>query len=456
MKQLSQYFLMLSLLLASNQLFAQISINSENTDPDPSAMLDVQSTTSGFLTPRMTQAQRDAIADPATSLLIYQTDNDPGYYYNNGTPDTPDWVRIGNGERQITCDLRIPLDSVAHFDTHSGRLTAYLITQPGSYYLTDSILVNANDVTAIFIDTSHVTLDLNGYIITGPGPVNANVSSNAIFIQGARNNITIKNGIIDNWGGDGIGGAEVNMSLLRNLIVSNSVRSGFRLGSNNVVEGCHAFGNSGIGFRSSDGCNYIRCTASENALDGFRVFGGTQFINCTALLNTQDGIDGANNVMALGCVVSYNGEEGIELTANGLVFKCTAHENQGSGIDVSTNSRVSFCNASLNDFDGIRLRGESGIVSDCVAHENDENGIHASSTNANKVVIENNGATDNDVNGIRTAGAGVLVIRNRLAGNLAAFDLHPGTNHGPIIDVTSVGDISTVAGANHPLANYTY
>ncbi|RLD74642.1 MAG: hypothetical protein DRJ07_19485, partial [Bacteroidetes bacterium] len=48
---------------------------------DGSAMLDVQSTAKGMLVPRMTQVQRDAITTPATSLMIYQTDATPGYYY---------------------------------------------------------------------------------------------------------------------------------------------------------------------------------------------------------------------------------------------------------------------------------------------------------------------------------------------------------------------------------------
>ncbi len=41
--------------------------------PDASAKLDVSSTTQGFLPPRMTTVQRDAISSPATGLLIYNT-----------------------------------------------------------------------------------------------------------------------------------------------------------------------------------------------------------------------------------------------------------------------------------------------------------------------------------------------------------------------------------------------
>lgn len=50
---------------------AGVGIN--NTSPDASAVLDVASTTQGFLPPRMTTAQRDAISSPAAGLIIYNT-----------------------------------------------------------------------------------------------------------------------------------------------------------------------------------------------------------------------------------------------------------------------------------------------------------------------------------------------------------------------------------------------
>ena len=72
-----------------------VSINTDGSAPDSSAMLDVSSTTKGFLAPRMTQAQRNAISNPATGLLIYQTDNTPGYRTYNGSA----WSSPGNGFR---------------------------------------------------------------------------------------------------------------------------------------------------------------------------------------------------------------------------------------------------------------------------------------------------------------------------------------------------------------------
>jgi uncharacterized protein (TIGR02145 family) len=43
------------------------------TTPAASAQLDVSSTTKGFLPPRMTTTERNAIASPATGLIIYNT-----------------------------------------------------------------------------------------------------------------------------------------------------------------------------------------------------------------------------------------------------------------------------------------------------------------------------------------------------------------------------------------------
>ena len=83
-------------LLMSEGLFAQVSINTDGSDPDASAMLDVKSTDKGLLIPRMTQTQRTAIGSPATGLLVYQTDSDYGFYYNAGSPSSPAWVKLSN------------------------------------------------------------------------------------------------------------------------------------------------------------------------------------------------------------------------------------------------------------------------------------------------------------------------------------------------------------------------
>ena len=70
--------------------FSQVSINTDGSVPDASAMLEVKSTDRGMLVPRLTQANISAIGSPATGLLVYQTDGVPGFYYYNGTV----WVAV--------------------------------------------------------------------------------------------------------------------------------------------------------------------------------------------------------------------------------------------------------------------------------------------------------------------------------------------------------------------------
>jgi trimeric autotransporter adhesin len=78
------------------QDFAQVAVNTDGSSPDASAMLDVKSTLKGVLVPRMTQAQRAVISSPANGLLVYQTDNTQGYYFNIGTSGAPAWLRLGD------------------------------------------------------------------------------------------------------------------------------------------------------------------------------------------------------------------------------------------------------------------------------------------------------------------------------------------------------------------------
>jgi hypothetical protein len=78
--------------------FSQVGIGT--TNPINSAALDVTSTSSGVLIPRMTLAQKNAIVSPATGLLIYQNDGVSGFWCFNGTVWTTfsdtSWLTLGN------------------------------------------------------------------------------------------------------------------------------------------------------------------------------------------------------------------------------------------------------------------------------------------------------------------------------------------------------------------------
>jgi len=71
-----------------------VAVNNDATLPDGSAILDVKSTSRGLLIPRMNNTQRGLISNPATGLLVYQTDGVAGFYYNSGTSGAPIWIQL--------------------------------------------------------------------------------------------------------------------------------------------------------------------------------------------------------------------------------------------------------------------------------------------------------------------------------------------------------------------------
>jgi hypothetical protein len=59
-----------------------VAVNTTGSSADASAMLDVSSTTKGFLAPRMTTVQRTGILSPANGLLVFDTDTKTYWYFS--------------------------------------------------------------------------------------------------------------------------------------------------------------------------------------------------------------------------------------------------------------------------------------------------------------------------------------------------------------------------------------
>lgn len=97
-------------------------------------------------------------------------------------------------------------------DTLSGDPVAmYIITAPGSYYLRGNVTVSAPDQVGIWINAPDVTLDLNGFAVTGPGRAVSFV--NAIQCNQAR--VHVRNGSVVGWMGGVIGGSTSTAEQLR-------------------------------------------------------------------------------------------------------------------------------------------------------------------------------------------------------------------------------------------------
>ncbi len=60
----------------------QVAINTNGADPDSTAILDISSSDKGLLIPRMSADDRNAILNPATGLMVFDTSTNNFYYYS--------------------------------------------------------------------------------------------------------------------------------------------------------------------------------------------------------------------------------------------------------------------------------------------------------------------------------------------------------------------------------------
>jgi parallel beta-helix repeat protein len=169
----------------------------------------------------------------------------------------------------------------------------YSISNSGSYYLT----TNLTGTAGIQILTNNVSLDLEGFTLTGNG------SGYGIEIFN-ETNIVVCNGNMVQWY-IGLYAAGAYSCRFEHLICSQDAE-GISAGSLAIAS---------------------ECMASGNSLDGMDFEGGSRIINCSARYNGGYGINAGTEANVTGCVADYNGQDGIFLD-RGMVKDCLAENNK--------------------------------------------------------------------------------------------------------------------------------
>jgi hypothetical protein len=146
----------------------------------------------------------------------------------------------------------------------------YKITEPGSYRLNGNLVVKAADTTAINIDASNVTIDLNGFSITGPG---ASVGLYGVADLSADTAVAVRNGTIAGFSYgiqlNGSGGLKdfVTGAIIENMTVYNN-GVGINSGPSSLVRNNVVTGNMSDGIRSHTYSTIAGNTVTNNGVAG--------------------------------------------------------------------------------------------------------------------------------------------------------------------------------------------
>jgi trimeric autotransporter adhesin len=331
-------FLLFLFLALWIDVHAQVAISNDGSLPDNSAMLDVKSTDKGILIPRMTMAQRNAIASPATGLMIYQTDNSPGFYYNSGTSGSPAWLIAGTGS--------------------GWGLTGNSGTNPAANFIGTSdnqdVIFKRNNIIAGYIGPNNIAFGVNSLAFLSTG-IDNTASGRAALFYNTTGSYNMANG---------------NEALISNISGNYNTAAGFQAlygnttGSWNTAEGSGAlFDNTTGNFNTATGylaLNY-NSTGSQNSAFGnhaltYNVAGNqATAIGCNAMYysNNQTGAFTNYNV-AVGYEALMGSNNPVNNTGNfntatgyqTLWSNSSGYSNTATGYPALNNNTTGWQNSS--------------------------------------------------------------------------------------------------------------
>jgi hypothetical protein len=192
------------------------------------------------------------------------------------------------------------------------------ISTPGSYRLTGSLRVRDTGVFAIRVssDVHDVTIDLNGFSISGPTvcsgyPVTCTPVGAGIGID-AQNSfrVSVRNGVVQGFGGFGL--LLSAQARVIDVSATSNGQTGLAAGAGSIIERCVVFENGGRGIDCSD------CVVRKNTVRG----------------NVAEGIRGSSGSVIEGNSITLNGGVGLWLDGgtSGYVNN-VIHDNHGGNAN---------------------------------------------------------------------------------------------------------------------------
>ena len=345
----------------------------------------------------------------------------------------------------------------------------YRIYFPGSYYLAGNL--STTESPAISVETSHVTMDLNGFRLQQVG------LGTAIELSQYASNVVVQSGAITGY----IGIMATNSAGLTVQDVSFSgCDYGIEAGDGLTVKNVKLIHHKGrTGIRGRNGCSVQDVRVQGGSTWGAIALGSGALVDrCVvqglgvtysasivrAIQITDSGI--VRNCTVSGCAVGTALFMGVSCAENSIIESCVVSSNSTSGVLQSVvaykGSAVRECIVADNSGDGIYMFGQ-GVVSknSCFgngAGSSDGAGIRL---HASYCRVEENLVAGND-RGIYAEYSGNVILRNMARGNTTNYVFASGNSYGTIQNITSSGgpvsgsSASSSLSTTDPWANFSY
>jgi hypothetical protein len=268
-------------------------------------------------------------------------------------------------QQLVAVDPGVAIESLSGDAGH-----AFIITQPGRYYLSGNYFGDGAN-TVIDVRASDVDIDLRGFMITGDAFF-SNTGAWAIDTIGGVDNVTVRNGTVYLFGDNAGGGIRLNGEhcVVEDVRVVVSQGSAINVGGAARVERCAVFGTVG-GIRVGEGSSVQDCQTSVVVGAGFVIDGTSSVDNCTADA-CDTGFVGSHGTVFDGCVASRN-DTGFDVI--GCVLRaCSAQSNGQNGFR-ALQSRLTICSASANVEAGFHLAAGNHVTR-CSAIDNTLGGFN--------------------------------------------------------------------------------
>jgi hypothetical protein len=206
----------------------------------------------------------------------------------------------------------------------------------GSYHLT-SDLVRPDVGNAIAINADDVSLDLEGFTVSGPvtcsgAPVtscSATLGSSGI-LGSTRSNVTIRNGTLRGFSGSGI--SLGSYARIEEVVAIGNGSNGILVGAGSSVRSSLARGNFVDGIGATEGAAVSGSVALDNGDDGIVVGAGSAVRSNASRNNGGDGYVAGTGSLLADNGARDNGDDGLEVSTAAAVLRNTALGNADFGM----------------------------------------------------------------------------------------------------------------------------